>query len=473
MITSISPAQASPGNTVLLTGSGFTSTTGVGFAAFTGTAAASFTVVSDTEMSVIVPNLNLGPRQSPANIYVNTTSGMTVTLDSNSTVVEAGQSVSSGGSADVYVEASGTAVNNGSGSDTYFLENGATLTGGGGGGSNAAYAAPGATVSLGGVTVIPVAGMTPSFIPVQFEALPSSPVVTTGTVSNITITGATVSGTVNPQAFNVTAYFQYGTDQTYGNQTAGTTVFFSTAGVTATLTNLQPNTLYHYQLVASYRNGNATAYGADQTFTTLALSGGGPGVAMNPIAGVTCTGATLSAIVNPNGSATSTYFQYGLTGTYGTTTTVQASGSGSSDVAQSVTLTNLQPNTTYHFDAVATNSAGATSGSDQVFQTGAVGVTGFSPAQGPVGSTVTLYGVGFTNATSVTFSNDLATSVSAGFTVLSDTTMQVTVPGLGIRYGGFTSPWSRLCGLLPKSLSRGEGIDKMACSYDGRTCKTK
>ena len=51
-------------------------------------------------------------------------------------------------------------------------------------------------------------------------------------------------------------------------------------------------------------------------------------------------------------------------------------------------------------------------------------ITSFAPASGPVGSTVTLTGSGFTGTTSVLFFNQKA----AAFTVVSDTTITATVP---------------------------------------------
>jgi len=88
--------------------------------------------------------------------------------------------------------------------------------------------------------------------------------------------------------------------------------------------------------------------------------------AANP---VSTTTATLHGTVNPNSLSTTYKFDYGLTTGYGTSTTPTSAGSGSSPVAESVSLTGLTPGTTYHFRVEATSSAGTTYGLDQTLIT--------------------------------------------------------------------------------------------------------
>ena len=82
--------------------------------------------------------------------------------------------------------------------------------------------------------------------------------------------------------------------------------------------------------------------------------------------------ATLSAMVNPAGLATTYHFEYGKTTAYGTSApAVDASaGSGTADVPVSQAIAGLDLNTTYHYRLVATNSYGTTKGDDLTFQTG-------------------------------------------------------------------------------------------------------
>ena len=79
--------------------------------------------------------------------------------------------------------------------------------------------------------------------------------------------------------------------------------------------------------------------------------------------------APLSGDVNPNGLDTLVYFQYGLTTSYGSSTTPQDIGSGTSPVPFNATITGLLPGTTYHYRLVSTNSNGTVYGPDMTFTT--------------------------------------------------------------------------------------------------------
>ncbi|MBI5387511.1 MAG: PQQ-binding-like beta-propeller repeat protein [Verrucomicrobia bacterium] len=84
---------------------------------------------------------------------------------------------------------------------------------------------------------------------------------------------------------------------------------------------------------------------------------------------VTTTAATLLGRVNPNGAASGAWFEWGTNTSYGSNTAVIANLTGSAAIAVSNVLTGLEPNSTYHFRLVATNSAGVTRGDDQTFTT--------------------------------------------------------------------------------------------------------
>jgi hypothetical protein len=89
-------------------------------------------------------------------------------------------------------------------------------------------------------------------------------------------TAAGFSGSVNPEGLPTTAHFEYGLDQslratpgpTYDQRTPDQSVGsdFAAHQVTATVSNLVPNALYHARLVAT--NSAGTTFGPDQTFRT-------------------------------------------------------------------------------------------------------------------------------------------------------------------------------------------------------------
>src|SRR5664280_865121 len=105
--------------------------------------------------------------------------------------------------------------------------------------------------------------------------------------------------------------------------------------------------------------------------------------------------AVLTGSVNPNGSDTSYYFQYGLTKAYGSQTAIADAGAGTKAVAVRLTITGLQPLTVYHYRLVAVNSAGATIGDDEKLLTTKVPLSLAilaSPNPVPFGGLVTVQG---------------------------------------------------------------------------------
>jgi hypothetical protein len=86
----------------------------------------------------------------------------------------------------------------------------------------------------------------------------------------ITDTTALLAGYVNPNGLHTTYRFEYGTDTSYGSTTALDNAGSGATNAPATkaVTGLQPNTTYHFRLVAT--NAAGEAQGADQAFTTAA-----------------------------------------------------------------------------------------------------------------------------------------------------------------------------------------------------------
>jgi hypothetical protein len=100
----------------------------------------------------------------------------------------------------------------------------------------------------------------------------TAPVVSTNAATSVTVSGATLNGTVNPSGQATTYYFQVGTTTAYDLQTESEAAGSGTnnVAVTSGLTGLAPSTIYHYRLVAVTSAG--TTVGSDKTLTTLAPS---------------------------------------------------------------------------------------------------------------------------------------------------------------------------------------------------------
>ncbi|MGO9898628.1 MAG: Ig-like domain-containing protein [Solirubrobacteraceae bacterium] len=127
--------------------------------------------------------------------------------------------------------------------------------------------------------------------------------------------------------------------------------------------------------------GGTSAISASDKFSYTPVSNGvgalAPAVAPNPPVVHSSSGAGFSGTVNPEGQATTAYFEYGLDPKYSgggpvvydeATATLQL-GSGLTAEPVSVVVSGLLPNALYHVRLVAANSAGTTFGPDETFTT--------------------------------------------------------------------------------------------------------
>jgi hypothetical protein len=98
------------------------------------------------------------------------------------------------------------------------------------------------------------------------------PLAVTGSVTGLSSTDATVTGTITPFGAQSTYYFEYGESTSYGSREpaiAGAGVAgdgFGPRSVSREITGLKPGTTYHYRLVGVNVAGSTA--GADQTLTT-------------------------------------------------------------------------------------------------------------------------------------------------------------------------------------------------------------
>jgi phosphodiesterase/alkaline phosphatase D-like protein len=193
------------------------------------------------------------------------------------------------------------------------------------------------------------------------------PSVTTTKAAKVVRTGATLTGTINPEGKPSTTYhFEYGTTQAYGSTTAATEVTGALPVKAASpVTGLKPQTTYDYRIVGE--NANGKSYGANSEFETPAAV---TGVSTLPAKNIKPESATLTGSLFPEGLETEYHFAYGETTLYGKVSpTPDAKTSATAEVAAETTVSSLRPNTTYHFRLIAKNNFGSSEGVDRSFTT--------------------------------------------------------------------------------------------------------
>jgi hypothetical protein len=100
-----------------------------------------------------------------------------------------------------------------------------------------------------------------------------------------------------------------------------------------------------------------------------AASAKAPSVKTLKATGITQTTALMRAEVNPNGEATSYFFDIGLDKSYGNPTPATTLKAGTKGVLVRQGTGSLKPDTVYHYRLVATNASGTTRGADVAFRT--------------------------------------------------------------------------------------------------------
>lgn len=205
----------------------------------------------------------------------------------------------------------------------------------------------------------------------QEEVELSKPNATTTAATKVTGASASLNATINPNGLKTGYFFQYGTTPEYGNVApfpsgeieAGS----KDSEVTAPISGLDPQTTYHFRIVAS--NSEGITYGEDLDFTTKPA----PTVSTEPATEVKGLSATLNATVNPNGANTSYVIEYGTSTEYGqwAPAAPKSVGSGVEPVEVKEEIEGLNGDTMYHFRVVAYNSEGLSLGQNRTFTTDA------------------------------------------------------------------------------------------------------
>jgi hypothetical protein len=201
-------------------------------------------------------------------------------------------------------------------------------------------------------------------------------------VSGITTTSAELNGTVDPNGNTTTARFEISSDggSTWKELEELAVCEVSSPGdctgpeaVSFTATGLVPNTAYSVRLTA--RSVAGSIHSSVETFSTDQRQ---PAAVTVGASTITQTTAKLNGTVDPFALPTTYYFEYGTApGAY--TVSVPASEDGDAGAGQgldtvSQSIFGLDPETTYYFRLVATNSQGTALGAERSFTTLAPGV---------------------------------------------------------------------------------------------------
>jgi hypothetical protein len=111
------------------------------------------------------------------------------------------------------------------------------------------------------------------------------------------------------------------------------------------------------------------ARGTDNALYRKAWTPPPPAAITEVATNITWGTAVLNGTVNPEGAVASAQFEYGLTISYGLTTSPTIVGSQGTPTPISQTISGLQDGKVYHFRVVARNAGGATYGADSTFAT--------------------------------------------------------------------------------------------------------
>ena len=143
----------------------------------------------------------------------------------------------------------------------------------------------------------------------------------------------------------------------------GATALDVCGGSLAITTNSTVNVAQPGTYAVTYRSTDSSGNSATNTRTVVVVPNA-PAVTTLAATSITATNATLNGTVNPDGAATTAYFQYGLTTSYGSFSSTNSLAATNAVLNVSNLLSGLAPGTIYHYRLVAANSAGTNYGSD-------------------------------------------------------------------------------------------------------------
>jgi hypothetical protein len=229
-----------------------------------------------------------------------------------------------------------------------------------------------------------------------------APSVNTGSPSSVTGTSAALNGSVNPNGSETLVWYEYSTSSSALDCNSPPTLTLpiqfnagsgsNTVEFYADISGLSRSTTYYFVGCALYSGGQVE--GSVASFTTAML----PSLNAPYASAVTSSTATLNDTVNPNGFDTQAWFQYSTSNNFScsvsTLTPEQDVGAGTAYVPFSANISGLSDNTTYYFEACASNAGGEVANATGTFTTGGVAPAAPSlnnpSASAATGSTATL-----------------------------------------------------------------------------------
>lgn len=264
--------------------------------------------------------------------------------------------------------------------------------------------------------------------------VPVGPSISDVSVTNITDTSAEID--VNSDEV-VQGYVEYGTTEQYGASTPLTSEFSTSPSFV--LSNLSPETLYHYRVIIMDSSGSATITG-DETFTTLATPEPEPEQppAQTATTATTTPPAPVFAISNTETASVSTstaritwetnkssdsQVQYGTTNTYGTLSPV-----GTISSSHSIILASLTPSTKYYYRAISKASGETAYSPAETFTTLVVQAPPSAPVISGVSTSVSTSSVTITWTTSKPSTSDIQYGIttSYGMSLGKDATLKTS-----------------------------------------------
>jgi hypothetical protein len=224
-------------------------------------------------------------------------------------------------------------------------------------------------------------GLIPSTLYVFGPFTPSPDLTLDASLSDVGPTGATITGTIDPNgpgedypdvsghpsSYSTTYRVEYkkSSDSNWTKYIPDIPIGGGTSPLpfSVGIAGLAPKTAYDLKVVAVkplIANGTVEA---TKSFTT---TGAPPAIGSFNSSGVTATSADLHAQINPQGTDTTYHFEYGTGIDYGSSTSVVDIGESLDPQTVAAHIEGLA-DATYHFRVVATNSFGTTRTEDQTF----------------------------------------------------------------------------------------------------------